>query len=163
VSASNIAAGQVVKSVNGLKDAVTLAAGNNITVSTVGSTVTIASPPATTAFFDSTFSAIAGTGVAVESSCASGTVVHGSCGYINLDSGVFDVRVAYAGPSGANWRCVVYNAGAVARTIHYGVTCTTALTAVGSPLPTESQARSSSAGESAPGIVVRSIQFLERK
>lgn len=42
VTAAKIAAGQVVKSINGLTDNVTLAAGNNITITPVGNTLTIA-------------------------------------------------------------------------------------------------------------------------
>ena len=42
VQASNIAAGQVVKSLNGLFDAVTLAAGSNVTITPSGQTLTIA-------------------------------------------------------------------------------------------------------------------------
>jgi hypothetical protein len=44
VTSGNIAAGQVVKTLNGATDAVTIAAGNNVVVSTLGSTVTIATP-----------------------------------------------------------------------------------------------------------------------
>jgi hypothetical protein len=43
VQAGNVASGQVVKSVNGLHDAVTLAAGSNVTITPSGSTLTIAS------------------------------------------------------------------------------------------------------------------------
>lgn len=42
VTAAKIAAGQVVKSLNGLTDGVTLAAGNNITITPSGNTLTIA-------------------------------------------------------------------------------------------------------------------------
>ena len=42
VTAQKIVSGQVVKSLNGLQDAVTLSAGNNVTLSTNGQTVTIA-------------------------------------------------------------------------------------------------------------------------
>jgi hypothetical protein len=42
VTAGKIASGQVVKSVNGLKDAVTLAAGSNVTITPSGQTLTIA-------------------------------------------------------------------------------------------------------------------------
>jgi hypothetical protein len=43
ITAAGIAAGQVVKSVNGLEDAVTLAAGSNVTITPSGNTLTIAS------------------------------------------------------------------------------------------------------------------------
>ena len=43
MTATKIAAGQVVKSVNTLKDDVTLAAGANITITPAGNTLTIAS------------------------------------------------------------------------------------------------------------------------
>lgn len=42
VTASKIASGQVVKSLNGLTDAVTLSAGNNVLLTTVGNTLTVA-------------------------------------------------------------------------------------------------------------------------
>ena len=45
ISADKIGAGQVVKSVNGLHDAVTLAAGSNVSVSSAGSTITISATP----------------------------------------------------------------------------------------------------------------------
>ena len=43
VNATNVASGQVVKSLNGLKDLVSLAAGANVTLTTNGQTLTIAS------------------------------------------------------------------------------------------------------------------------
>ena len=43
VQAADLAGGQVVKSVNGLTDAVTFAAGSNVTITSSGSTVTVAS------------------------------------------------------------------------------------------------------------------------
>ncbi|HEX6043313.1 MAG TPA: hypothetical protein VFZ22_02405 [Pyrinomonadaceae bacterium] len=43
VTASKIAAGQVVKSINGLSDGVTLAAGSNVSIQLTGQTLTIAS------------------------------------------------------------------------------------------------------------------------
>ncbi|HET7452146.1 MAG TPA: tail fiber domain-containing protein [Thermoanaerobaculia bacterium] len=43
VQAGNIASGQVVKTLNGLHDAVTLSAGSNVTITPSGSTLTIAS------------------------------------------------------------------------------------------------------------------------
>ncbi|MCU0291911.1 MAG: hypothetical protein MUF10_07950 [Thermoanaerobaculaceae bacterium] len=45
VSAGHIASGQVVKSLNGLKDAVTLAAGSNVSITPSGQTLTIAATP----------------------------------------------------------------------------------------------------------------------
>ena len=42
ITAGNIASGQVVKSLNGLEDAVTLAQGNNVTITPSGNTLTIA-------------------------------------------------------------------------------------------------------------------------
>jgi hypothetical protein len=44
VTAAGIASGQVVKSLNGLRDAVTLAAGTNATLTTNGQTLTLATP-----------------------------------------------------------------------------------------------------------------------
>jgi hypothetical protein len=46
VTATKIAAGQVVKSINGLKDNVTLVEGSNITITPSGNTLTIAAPGA---------------------------------------------------------------------------------------------------------------------
>jgi hypothetical protein len=45
ILADRIASGQVVKSLNGLADGVTIAGAGGTTVSTVGSTITVASPP----------------------------------------------------------------------------------------------------------------------
>lgn len=45
IDAAKIGAGQVVKSLNGLHDAVTLAAGSNVSLSSAGSTITISATP----------------------------------------------------------------------------------------------------------------------
>jgi hypothetical protein len=50
IQSSDIASGQVVKSLNSLTDAITLAAGNNITLTPSGNTITIAASGTTTGF-----------------------------------------------------------------------------------------------------------------
>jgi hypothetical protein len=47
ITAVKISGGQLVKSINGLTDAVTLAAGTNISITPSGSTLTLAAPPTT--------------------------------------------------------------------------------------------------------------------
>ena len=166
VNASNIAAGQVVKSVNGLRDSLTIAAGNNITVSTIGSTVTIASPAATTSYNYTTHATPASFALVVTYSCAGGTLVSGYCGYAVNDIGIADVRVAYTGPDPANssvWRCHLANYGSVSRTITYGAVCSTAMSAVMSGPSTEQAARAPKPDENGSGLVVHSIQVMELK
>jgi hypothetical protein len=66
-------------------------------------------------------------------SCPQNTyVVGGSCGYRNLDQGIFDVAVTYSGTVDANYRCMAVNKGAVTRTITATASCISA-TSVGTP------------------------------
>ena len=160
----SIGSGQAVKTVNGLTDGVTLAAGNNITITPSGNTLTIASPAATTIFNQLTLSMAASTGAAVEYACAAGTLVSGSCGYFSADPGAGDVAVSYSGPNGNSWRCVAVNhSTTTARTLTYGARCSTAMTAIRSSPPIESQVRASGSAEETPGLVIHSIQVIDVK
>jgi hypothetical protein len=81
VTSTKIAAGTVVRSLNGLTENVSLAAGNNITITPAGSTVTIATP-------------IAPNGRAVQT--VAQTFATGAFVIVNLDSMSFSSQTSLA-------------------------------------------------------------------
>ncbi len=87
VTAAKIAAGQVVTSVNGVHDAVTLAAGSNVTITPSGNTFTIAATGGggggLTLPYSNSFSA--GTGFGINNSGSSGVSIWGSATPGNAD------------------------------------------------------------------------------
>lgn len=89
--------------------------------------------PVNITYVNQTFSMAAGNGVAVAAACPANTVVVGGrCGYINLDAGLFDVKVSFAGFDGRSaYRCVAQNNGSVARTLTYGAICSSASSVTG--------------------------------
>jgi len=106
--------------------------------------------PVNIAYAGQTYELAAGVAVGLTVGCPQATyVVGGSCGYRNLDQGIFDVTVTYSGVvSGANqYRCMAVNKGSVTRTITATANCISA-TNVGVPYlkPAQSPA--------APGVEV---------
>jgi hypothetical protein len=92
--------------------------------------------PVNIAYAGEAYDLPAGVAVSLVASCPQNTyVVGGSCGYRNVDLGVFDVTVTYSGlVSGATnlYRCIAQNTGSVTRTITATANCISA-TSVGSP------------------------------
>jgi hypothetical protein len=92
--------------------------------------------PVSIAYAGQSYDLSAGVAVSLVASCPQNTyVVGGSCGYRNVDLGVFDVTVTYSGlVSGATnlYRCIAQNTGSVTRTITATANCISA-TSVGSP------------------------------
>lgn len=76
-----------------------------------------------------TFSVPPGTLYANGADCGAGKIaIAGSCGYIPLDVGGFDMKLVYSGvDTGSHrfWRCVIQNTGSTARTLTAGAFCIT--------------------------------------
>lgn len=108
--------------------------------------------PVNVTYVNSNFSVAAGNGVAVQATCPANTVVvGGSCGYINLDVGLFDMKVSYAGMSGRSlYRCVVQNNGTVARLLNYGAVCVAATSVTGARPDPAARSESPATGTIAP-------------
>lgn len=93
--------------------------------------------PVNITYVNATASVGAGSGFAQRATCPANTVVvGGSCGYISLDTGLFDMKVSYAGMEGLlSYRCVVQNNGSVARQLTYGAVCSLVMTVTGAKAP----------------------------
>lgn len=92
--------------------------------------------PVDIAYAGGTYELAAGVAVSLTATCPQNTyVVGGSCGYRNVDLGIFDVTVTYSGlVSGASnlYRCLAQNKGKETRTITVSANCISA-TNVGNP------------------------------